>query len=107
MSTQKTVSLEVFYDFLLGFINSSPLYRFVDTGRALQSADNKVRAVFVDYVLDNDCEQVYIGGLGDYGYRAELDSLRRLKLVRFFSPRVLSLLLFCSREFLTLSSFTA
>ncbi|PWN94056.1 hypothetical protein FA10DRAFT_283665 [Acaromyces ingoldii] len=77
----KTVSLEVFYDFLLGFINSSPLYRFVDTGRALQSADNKVRAVFVDYVLDNDCEQVYIGGLGDYGYRAELDSLRRLKLL--------------------------
>lgn len=65
------------HEFWDAFATASPFNVFANGGQAFQAADSKVKAYLVDHVFDPACVRVYLGGLGDYGYRSELHSLRR------------------------------
>jgi hypothetical protein len=72
---------DAFQEFVNAFQSYAPFNVFVAAGDTKQAADTKVKAFLADFIHDDSCLQIYLGGLGDYGYRDDLNDIRKLGLL--------------------------
>jgi len=74
----KVCTLTQLLEFSDGFVASTPFNLLVNSGQVAQAADIKVKAFLAEYIFEPNCLQIYLGGLGDHGYKSELDAIRTL-----------------------------
>ncbi|UZJ55956.1 hypothetical protein CBS101457_005276 [Exobasidium rhododendri] len=75
------IEKDEFHSFLNMIRSSAPFNIFTSAGEGNQAADKKVKAYLTEFIHDDSCLQIYLGGLGDYGYRDDLNAIREFGLL--------------------------
>lgn len=81
LNNTRIVRKELLFDFFHGISDCNLNNYVVNVGRGDQAADLRVKAALADAIRDPGCFRVYLGGLDDFGYLEELDTIQRVGLL--------------------------
>ncbi|SPO21941.1 uncharacterized protein UTRI_01928_B [Ustilago trichophora] len=81
LNNTRIVRRELLFDFFHGLSDCNLNNYVVNVGRGDQAADLRVKAALADAIRDPGCFRAYLGGLDDFGYLEELNTIQSAKLL--------------------------